>query len=272
MPSRSIFTTAAPARRQSSSFVLADGVLRGAVGQGHAERFDRGGHGVGGVHAAAGARAGNRGRSISSSPSPVIFPVACAPTASNTETMSRRCVPGQNGAAIDEDGRTIQARHGHRAAGHVLVATADGDEAVEARGTHDGFDGIGDDFARDERVFHAFGAHGDAVGDGDGVEEHALAARRVAPLPASRASLSMCMLHGVTFPRWRRCRSAACRSPHPENPPRAAWPARAPACHPRPPRASSAADRCCVSQLSPTPQRGPLAAPPAAHRRAAACG
>ncbi len=36
-----------------------NGVLRGAVGQAHAERFDGAGHGVGGVHAAAGAGAGN---------------------------------------------------------------------------------------------------------------------------------------------------------------------------------------------------------------------
>ena len=36
----------------------------------------------------------------------------------------------------------------------------------------DEFDGIGDDLARDERGLHALGAHGDAVGDGDGVELH----------------------------------------------------------------------------------------------------
>ena len=36
-----------------------NGVLRGAVRQAHAERFDGAGHGVGGIHAAAGAGAGN---------------------------------------------------------------------------------------------------------------------------------------------------------------------------------------------------------------------
>ena len=36
----------------------------------------------------------------------------------------------------------------------------------------DEFDGVGDDFTGDERGLHALGAHGDAVGDGDGVELH----------------------------------------------------------------------------------------------------
>ena len=38
------------------------------------------------------------------------------------------------------------------------------------------FDAVGDHVARDQRGFHAFGAHRDAVGDGDGVELHGRAA------------------------------------------------------------------------------------------------
>ena len=34
-------------------------------------------------------------RSMSSSPASESFPAACAPTASNTEMMSRRCAPGR---------------------------------------------------------------------------------------------------------------------------------------------------------------------------------
>ncbi len=67
-------------------------------------------------------------------------------------------------------------------AGHVFVATADGHKAVHARAAHDGFDGVGDDLARDERVFHAFAAHRDAVGHGDGVEDDGLAASLVRAL------------------------------------------------------------------------------------------
>jgi len=52
MPCFNMFTTAAPARRQSSSFAGEMAFLRRAVGQTHTERFNRAGHGVGGVHAA----------------------------------------------------------------------------------------------------------------------------------------------------------------------------------------------------------------------------
>jgi len=44
---------------QSSFFRLGDGVLGGAVGQAHAQSLNGAGHGVGGVHPAAGARPGN---------------------------------------------------------------------------------------------------------------------------------------------------------------------------------------------------------------------
>ena len=84
-----------------------------------------------------------------------------------------------NRAAVDEHRRAIQARDGHRAARHVLVAPADGDDAVEALGAHDGLDRIGDHFARHQRVAHAGRSHRDAVRHRDGVERHALAARRV---------------------------------------------------------------------------------------------
>jgi hypothetical protein len=103
---------------------------------------------------------------------------------------------GQDGAAVDEDAGAVEARHGHDAAGHVLVAAADGDEAVEALAADDGLDGVGDDLAGDERVLHALGAHADAVGDGDGVEDDGLAAGGVDALRASR----------------RACRCACCRA------------------------------------------------------------
>ncbi len=44
---------------------------------------------------------------------------------------------------------------------------------------HDGLDRIGNHLARHQRVAHAGRSHGDAVGDRDGVEQHALAAGRV---------------------------------------------------------------------------------------------
>ena len=63
------------------------------------------------------------------------------------------------------------------AGGHVLIAARDADQAVKAVAARDQLDGIGDHLARDQRRLHAFGAHGDAVRYGDGVELHRRAAR-----------------------------------------------------------------------------------------------
>src|SRR5690606_41809570 len=46
------------------------------------------------------------------------------------------------------------------------------DDAVEHVAAGDELDGVGDHVAANQRCLHAFGAHGDAVGDGDGVELH----------------------------------------------------------------------------------------------------
>jgi hypothetical protein len=106
---------------------------------------------------------------------------------------------GHDAAAIDEDGGAVEAGDGHHAAGHVLVAAADGDEAVEILAGDDGLDGVGDDLAGDQGVLHALGAHGDAVGDGDGVEDDALAAGAVDARLGVAREPSMCMLQGVTM-------------------------------------------------------------------------
>ena len=118
--------------------------------------------------------------STSASSASVILPAACWPTASNTETMSHRLaapVPGQDGAAVDEDRRAIQPGERHQAAGHVLVAAADGDQAVEALARRR----RSRSSRRSPRARPASSAcparaHRDAVGDGDGVEDDALAA------------------------------------------------------------------------------------------------
>jgi hypothetical protein len=57
---------------------------------------------------------------------------------------------GPDGAAVDEDRGAVQACDADQATGHVLVAAPDGDQAVEAFAAGDGFDGVGDDFARDQ--------------------------------------------------------------------------------------------------------------------------
>ncbi len=178
------------------------------------ERLDGRGHGVGRVHAAA--RAGRREWRMPRSRAqlPVVDrPVACAPTASNTETMSsgRGTHPrlddvlaeplrdhlagdaaGQNRAAINENRGPVQPRNGHEAARHVFVAAADGHQAVEALAADDRLDGIGDHLARHQRIFHPFGAHRDAVGDGDGIENNRLAAGVVRAARRLRAPVGRC--------------------------------------------------------------------------------
>ncbi len=158
-----------------------NGVLRGTVGQAHAERFDGAGHGVGGVHAAAGAGAGNGALFdlLKFLIGNFVVRVRADGFEHRDDVELARVAgdaAGQNGAAVDEHGRAIHARDGDERAGHVFIATADGHITVHARATDDGFDGISDDFAGHERIFHAFAAHRDAVGNGDGVENDGFAA------------------------------------------------------------------------------------------------
>jgi len=85
-------------------------------------------------------------------------------------------VAGSDGAAVEHEAGDVETRQGHDGGGHVFVAAGDADDAVEGVAASYEFDAVGDDFAGDERGLHAFGAHGDAVGDGDGVELHGGAA------------------------------------------------------------------------------------------------
>ena len=52
------------------------------------------------------------------------------------------------------------------------------DVGVVPLGAHHGFDRVGDQVARLQRIAHAVGAHRDAVADADGVEAHADQCRR----------------------------------------------------------------------------------------------
>src|SRR5690606_16393410 len=82
-------------------------------------------------------------------------------------------------AAVDEHRGTIETRERDQAAGHVLVAAADRDDAVESLRPADGLDRVRDDLARYERVAHARRAVRNAVRHGDRAEDRALAARAV---------------------------------------------------------------------------------------------
>jgi hypothetical protein len=53
---------------------------------------------------------------------------------------------GQYTAAINEYRGSVEPGNGHHAAGHVFVASPDGNEAVHAFASHDCFDTVGNDF------------------------------------------------------------------------------------------------------------------------------
>ncbi len=86
---------------------------------------------------------------------------------------------GLDGTAIDKNGRAVQPRQAHQTTRHILVATPDGYQAVKALTTRHGLDGIGNDLAGNQGILHPLGAVGDAVGDGDGVENQAFPTRTI---------------------------------------------------------------------------------------------
>ena len=118
---------------------------------------------------------GQASHSIAWTPFSSSLPAWYWPTASKMETMSMslavRADAGQDAAAVDEDAGDVEPGHGHDAAGHVLVAAADGQQAVVVHAAGDDFDAVGDDLARHQAVAHALVAHHDAVGGGRSAED-----------------------------------------------------------------------------------------------------
>ena len=149
-------------------------LLGRGVGQRQSHRLDSGRHGVGGVHSRARARSRNGG----------LFDREQLFVAHGTRRMATDRfehgddVPALDArldrAAVDEHARPVETRHGHCTRRHVLVAAADGDEAIETLCSYDGLDGVGYHLPGHQRIAHARGTHGDAVGNRDRVEDHAL--------------------------------------------------------------------------------------------------
>ncbi len=183
-PVRASCMTRRPASRRGFGFVGRHGGDAGDLNGGDAEELAGHGHGVGGELAAAGSGAGAGGGFEG-------FELRVGDLAGGVRAhafedledgdlfdgaVGLRELAGGDGAAVEHEAGDVEAAEGHDGGGHVLVAAGDADEAVEGVATGDEFDGVGDDFAGDQRGLHAFGAHGDAVGDGDGVELHGSAA------------------------------------------------------------------------------------------------
>jgi hypothetical protein len=77
---------------------------------------------------------------------------------------------GQDGTAINEDRRHVEAAHGHHHAGQRLVAAGHADERVIGVPAHGQLDRISDHLTGRQRRLHALVTHGDAIGDRDGAE------------------------------------------------------------------------------------------------------
>ena len=142
----------------------------GVAGQGHAHDFDSGRHGVGSEQAGAGTLAG-AGHALQGGKF-IAGDTALGIGAHRLENVLdvyvvTEILAWHDGAAVDEDGRHVEAGDGHHAAGHVLVATGHRDQTVHPLPKSNHLDGVGNHFAADQGGLHALGAHGNAVADGD---------------------------------------------------------------------------------------------------------
>ncbi len=160
-----------------ASLVLA-GVVGWRVGVAHrreAEEGERQGHGVGGVLAAARAGAGT-GVVLHLLKVPIVHLAYGVGSYGLVDVLdghvalveaARRYRP-----AIDHEAGDVEPEEGHRAGRDGLVAADQAHDGVEHVAAPDELDGVGDHLAAYEGGLHPFGAHRDAVGDGDSVELH----------------------------------------------------------------------------------------------------
>ena len=159
---------------------------RRAVGEGHPHGFNRRGHGVGGIHAAASTRSwaamfDDRLSFFVGDLSGNVLAITLK-SRNNVKFWMQGDATGLDGSAVDHECRTIQSSHRHDAAGHVFIAAGDGNIGIVPLCGHDGFDAVRDDVARLQRVRHAVGPHGDPVADPDRIEPHPPEACGIDPL------------------------------------------------------------------------------------------
>ena len=205
-----------PARRHSSILSGSSAGMRRAVGQRHAQGFDRGGHRVGGVHAAAGAGAG------AGMPDDLAalgvghlagqLRAVARERGDDVDRLAGRRVAGADRAAVDHEAGAIEPAQRHERSRACSCRSREATmQASYHWALHDGFDRVGDEVARLERVAHAVGAHRDAVGDADRVEPHAdEPGRHDALLHLARRGPAGACCRGCPRTTCWRCRPAAC--------------------------------------------------------------
>ncbi len=190
MPRRSSSTTASPAAARESVAATVCRRRRRAARQRHAQRLGGTGHGVGGVHAAAGALA--RADGPLDGVDVLARYQAASARADRLERVDDRYLAlaavGQLGATrkdcarVEEHRRQIQSRRGHQHPGQRFVTPGQQHRSVQPFGLHDGFHAVGDQFTRRQREVHALVAHRDAVGHRNRAELQRIAARGEHPL------------------------------------------------------------------------------------------
>ena len=77
---------------------------------------------------------------------------------------------GFDGAAIDHDGRAVQACQRHEGTGHVLVTADHGGYTVIPLGADNRFNTVGNQIAAGQGAAHAVSTHADAIADPDSME------------------------------------------------------------------------------------------------------
>ncbi|MEN4474174.1 hypothetical protein [Mycolicibacterium cosmeticum] len=134
---------------------LVDGHRRGAAGQRHTECLGGRGHGVGGVHAAAGTLTGTDGALDDIDVLAGHQPARARPDRlegvdDGDFLLGAVGEPGDAGhdrAVVEEDARQVQPGGGHQHAGDRLVAPGQQHRTVQALGLHHRLDAVGDDLA-----------------------------------------------------------------------------------------------------------------------------
>mmetsp|Transcript_3116 Transcript_3116/g.11969 ORF Transcript_3116/g.11969 Transcript_3116/m.11969 type:complete len:291 (+) Transcript_3116:2028-2900(+) len=169
------------------TFIHLERIFRGNGGRirkSHAESLDAAGHGVGGVHAAARARA--RARVTHD-----VFALFLRDSAGNELSVRLErgydieCatihggVARANGTAVNHQRRAVQSTHGHDRTRHVLIAPRERNISVVPLSTHHGLDAIRDQIPRLQREGHARRTHGNPVRHPHGVKLKAHHIRRL---------------------------------------------------------------------------------------------
>ena len=107
---------------------------------------------------------------------------------------------GANRTAVDHNRGPVEAGSRHQGAGHVLVAAGDRHAGIIKMGAHHGFNRIGDQVARLERVLHTRRTHRDAIADANRVEDQADKAGLDYPFFDLFGQVVQVHVTGVAFP------------------------------------------------------------------------